>query len=353
MPVKSGDYGGPPFVPVQLCGFPCGPRYYLDGERQAYYQIGHCLWSMLVALLGGVFAGVAYGPAADASAGGGTATRWAPQPKRSNARVAIVWSAVLLASALCAFVSFLTRSEMCVDAVVLATYGILAFALLGVLSQPLHVRSPWAGAAVFGWGYLLATIATPALRDSHHDPILPSLFSESAIHNAYVAFPDLPRALRVLEDTAKWNRTPIRKALDQYVYSPAGSHEVTLSEFLAILRTVTRSPELQNGIPIYVEPAGLQEAEKTTSSTAFLNIEATGVTIHSILEQFVQQLDMECFASGDMVVITYRAPEIVDYRRWGELQRLGHCVITILAMALGWYASRLVGREDAVRSTKV
>jgi hypothetical protein len=316
MHVKSRDYERPAFVPVQLCGFPGGPIYYLDTERQAYYQIGHCIWSLLAALLGGVLARGAYGAASDASADVVTAVNCAPQPKRSKLCAVLVSSGILIAVAL--YASFIIGSEVAVDAIVLATYGMLCFALLGVLSQPLHARPPWVGAALFGWGYLLAAIATPALRDSHHDTILPSVFSESTIHDACVALPCLPRALRVLEDTAARNRTPLRRAVNQRVYAPAGNHEVTLSELVAILRTVTRSAELPNGIPIYVESVGLQEAEKTLSSTAFLCIKATGVTIRSILEQFVEQLDMECYVSDGMVVITHRAPEIVDCRRWGH-----------------------------------
>ena len=44
------------------------------------------------------------------------------------------------------------------------------------------------------------------------------------------------------------------------------ANETPLEDILRYIKTATESPQLQNGIPIYVDPAGLTEAEKTMTS---------------------------------------------------------------------------------------
>jgi hypothetical protein len=50
------------------------------------------------------------------------------------------------------------------------------------------------------------------------------------------------------------------------------ANETPLEDFLKYVTTATKSPELPNGIPIYLDPVGLQEAEKTSASPVTIDL---------------------------------------------------------------------------------
>lgn len=64
-------------------------------------------------------------------------------------------------------------------------------------------------------------------------------------------------------------------------------NETPLEEILIYFRKQTITPEFPNGIPMYVDPIGLQEAEKTTNSPVTLDVERIPLktAIRLILEQ--------------------------------------------------------------------
>ena len=49
-------------------------------------------------------------------------------------------------------------------------------------------------------------------------------------------------------------------------------NETPLEDVIKYVRTSTTSPAFPDGIPIYVDPLGLQEAEKTTASTVTIDL---------------------------------------------------------------------------------
>ena len=57
------------------------------------------------------------------------------------------------------------------------------------------------------------------------------------------------------------------------------------------------------GIPIYVDPLGLQEAEKSMTSTV-RNMDLEGVPLHRTLHLLLKQLDLAYFVDDGVLYIT-------------------------------------------------
>ena len=68
------------------------------------------------------------------------------------------------------------------------------------------------------------------------------------------------------------------------------------------IKTATTSPKFPNGLPIYVEPVGLQEAEKTMASPVTFNQE--GVKLKTSLRLILDQIDMGYYLKEGMLIIT-------------------------------------------------
>ena len=65
----------------------------------------------------------------------------------------------------------------------------------------------------------------------------------------------------------------------------------------------TESPGLPKGIPIYVDPVGLSQADKTMTSTV-RNLDLEGVPLRRTLQLALAQLDMIYFVEDGMLFIT-------------------------------------------------
>jgi hypothetical protein len=66
--------------------------------------------------------------------------------------------------------------------------------------------------------------------------------------------------------------------------------ETPLEDVIKYIRSATVSDELPQGIPIYIDPAGLQEADKTMLSPITLNLE--GLPLALTLRLALKQLDL-------------------------------------------------------------
>jgi len=79
--------------------------------------------------------------------------------------------------------------------------------------------------------------------------------------------------------------------------------ETPLEEVLKHVKQATASPELADGIPIYVDPIGLQEAEKSMTSTV-RNMDLKGVPLRRTLQLLLKQLDLIYFVEDGILCIT-------------------------------------------------
>ncbi|HEU5117255.1 MAG TPA: hypothetical protein VFT74_11370, partial [Isosphaeraceae bacterium] len=92
--------------------------------------------------------------------------------------------------------------------------------------------------------------------------------------------------------------------LDQPISMPF-ANETPLEDVIKYVKSATVSQELPEGIPIYVDPAGIQEADKTMQSPITLNLE--GVSLKDSLKLLLKQLDLAYTVKDGLMTITYIA----------------------------------------------
>jgi RNA polymerase sigma factor (sigma-70 family) len=79
------------------------------------------------------------------------------------------------------------------------------------------------------------------------------------------------------------------------------ANETPLDDVLKYIKQATTSPKY-NGIPIYVDPIGLQNAERSMNSTVQIDLE--GVPLRRTLQLILTQLGMAYFVQDGILVIT-------------------------------------------------
>jgi hypothetical protein len=79
--------------------------------------------------------------------------------------------------------------------------------------------------------------------------------------------------------------------------------ETPLEEIIKHIKQATKSSDMPGGIPIYVDPVGLQEAEKTLTSTV-QGIDLEGVPLRRTLQLALSQLNLGYFIVDGMLYIT-------------------------------------------------
>ncbi len=80
--------------------------------------------------------------------------------------------------------------------------------------------------------------------------------------------------------------------------------ETALEDILTWIRNATRGTDLPDGIPIYLDPPGLQEAEQTAQSPVTLDFKE--IPMATALELMLRQLDLRYGVRSDgILAITY------------------------------------------------
>jgi hypothetical protein len=111
------------------------------------------------------------------------------------------------------------------------------------------------------------------------------------------------------------------------------------------VKSATTDQDFPSGIPIYVDPKGLAEADKTLDSQVTIDLE--GVPLGKSLKLVVSQLDLTYAVRHGMVIITGR--NIAASRDDGmvlSFRRVGHCYFALLAAFLGGMVGRWVHRHS-------
>ncbi|HWE40574.1 MAG TPA: sigma-70 family RNA polymerase sigma factor [Isosphaeraceae bacterium] len=98
--------------------------------------------------------------------------------------------------------------------------------------------------------------------------------------------------------------------LDDPIDMPFES-ETPLSEVIKYIKSATAKGPGEAAIPIYVDPLGLQEAEKTMESTVTLNLQ--GVPLRTTLRLMLSQLNLE-YAVEDGVLIVSSPDQLAELR---------------------------------------
>jgi hypothetical protein len=119
----------------------------------------------------------------------------------------------------------------------------------------------------------------------------------------------------------------------------------SLEDVLSYIKKATTNPD-QPAIPIYVDPLGLQEAERSLGSPVSIDVE--GVPLRTSLDLCLSQLGLHYFVRDGCLRITSlddeSQPEGEDPYRI-----VGHCLLALLAAGLGGVLAPLVSAMSRAR----
>lgn len=305
------------------------PRFTIP-DNTDFAQIANCLWALVAGILGATLAraffalpgpsradpqGIAAGPNAPGP-------RWWFRPALAILLVlALVGTVVAIWST--------PDARLWAGGMYLLTCALLGIAALAAFFASGKSREISIGATLFGAGYLYMAMA-------------------------YSRFPDFERPrpifitnqfLEALRSRISWGTrrmtaadSRILKALEQPI-AMQEIKEAPLEEVLAHIKLATSTPTYP-GIPIYVDPIGLQEAEKTLKST--VSIDLQGLPLKTTLRLCLKQLGLMYFVEDGCLHITSQEqvepiPETDD-----PFLIVGHSLLALIAAALGALAALLV-----------
>jgi len=331
-------------------GIPTSPsepfgQIFPDG-RTASRRIIHCFVSLIVAVIGGLSAHVLFAAPLAEMVRIGTGQ---PQADRCVAR----WWRWPLAVGLAGVVAFTATTVigardtpgLWTGATVLLTWALLGLTAIGALFRRGPRQAQWLGAALFGIGYLLL------VSGRSDQQTWPQFATNRLLNTLRPWFPPIATGPSATSDPIIAANARAQKFLDRTIPMPF-PEETALEQILNHIRTETREP---NGrmIPIYVDPVGLQEAEKTLKSPAKLDLD--GVPLRTTLRLVMQQLGMNYKVTSGLILISdiaTCAPDEDLPAQEDPLLLIGQCLLALLAAGLGSLLAPLVanpgsGQADA------
>ncbi len=262
-------------------------------------QIGHCLWALLFAMLGGLLARALFGnrdsrspePAPDARSAFSSPPNWWLRPTV----IALVASILITTIA----ATWSTSAQVLwAGATFFLTCGLLGLVILGALFGRGRRREICMGAALFGMGYML--LAFGQLSSDRPRPRLATDLFLDAIRSW---FPPAPRSVIVAN-------ARILEALDQPI-PMRFPNETPLDDVLKYIKQATTTPNYP-GIPIYIDPLGLQEAERSLNSTVPMDLE--GVPLKATLRLCLKQLGLVFRVQDGYLRITSEDEMLIEPR---------------------------------------
>jgi hypothetical protein len=296
-------------------------------------QIAHCLCALLAALLGGVLARVLFGGQTEVALKRDANAQVAAETPRKSWR----WPPVvgLGGYALIVFLGmFASRSApgFWTGATFFSTCGLLGVIILGAACQPGKRRQIWLGAALFGAGYMTLAFGRSFDRDAW-----PSLPTDHLLFDLRRWFPPVVSGFPNSSTGIAAANARVWEALEQPV-PMRFPEETTLEDLLKHIRTATRSPD-GKGIPVYMDPIGMQEAEKSMTSTIRIDLE--GVALKTSLRLCLDQLDLSYSIRDGLLLITSKESEVSPVYQ-DPFLIVGHCLLALLAAGLGAIVAPLI-----------
>ena len=298
---------------------------------QTFIRIGHCVWSLIFAVAGGVLARFLFGNAAGKaaalepaapSAGEADSAKWWLQPLVLMASGLLIVTTVAIAGA-----KFTPR--LWEGSTFYLTCLVLGIAITCGLISRGKQRQAFLGAGALGIGFLTLVFA-----GSTHDawPVLPTIRLLEDVH------PWLPAAeIGSIGSPLTAANERIRRALNRRIPLDF-PHEPPLEEVLRYVKQATTDSS-GKGIPIYVDPIGLLEADKTMAST-IRPMKLDSVPLRVSFRLCLAQLDLAYVVKDGYLMIVSR--EYTDdslVRKFDAFQAAGHCVLAVVAGAFGGLAA--------------
>jgi hypothetical protein len=308
----------------------------VGGIAETFFQNGHCLLALLAASVGALLGSRLFGVAVQKSeilaAGSGTAAE-ARSPKRWVAPLVLTISGVALLGAIASAGAVLPPGVWA-GSTFLLTWLLIGLVSLGALIGRSRRREAWQGATLFGVGFMILAFAR-SIYEPWAGPPTADLLNEirpwlPAFANGRRADPESVTAANARIHAALQQRVPIHFV-----------EETPLEDVLNSIKKATTGAG-DKGIPIYVDPIGLKEAEKTMTSTV-MNIDLEGVPLRTSLRLCLAQLDLAYRVKDGLLQITSRESEDSSFLAADDaFQVVGHCVLALIAAGLGGLLAPLV-----------
>jgi hypothetical protein len=301
----------------------------LDIEA-AIAQIGHCFWAILAGILGATLARALFALPAAPPPGKVVVTDRATERRRGPWLRLVVMIALALAlfGAVVAIWST-ADARLWAGGMFLLTWGLLGMAALAALFSRERTREICIGAALFGAGYLY--IAMTFTRCPRFETPPPYFITDQFLTGLRPLVP-----WRTPGITAADSR--ILEALEQPI-PMRFTDQNTLGDVVACVKNARLTPS-DPGIPVYVDPIGLQEAEKSLGSTVSIDLE--GVPLKTTLRLCLDQLDLTYFVQGGCLQITSKEREDLIPQTDDPFLIVGHSLFALLAAAIGAVAALLI-----------
>ncbi len=320
--------------------------------RFYYLLIGHDLFALVFGFMGGMMGRVVFTRSSDrdilpepemppiASA----PRKWWLRPVLS------LWLAAVLGASIAALRSS-WNAGLWVGVTFLLTWGLMCLFIVGAIGDRSRRRAAWLGGGVLGGGYLLLTLT--------HPPQLP------LPTNQLLAV--LRRWLPEIAGGTAAANARIYDALERPV-AMTFPDPTPISEVLRYVTLATATPNYA-GIPIYLDPIALQQAEQTSSSPVTIDLinAPLKASLHVCLKPLgltyevkdgllqvrgIGGIDASGVDTYELIAGGYYWTGIEPARRAADLNDpfliVGHCLLALLAAAIGAIVSPLVA-DSSVR----
>jgi hypothetical protein len=316
-------------------------RMFGADRANPFFQIGHCLSALVAATLGALLGGWLFGLAdkrtETISAGCDAAATGEGRPSKCRVALLIyVLSSLALLATITIAGAILPDKIWAASTFLLTWWQIGLVALAGLFGRG-KLQAARLGAAFFGACFMILAfgqitsdpwpqfpIPTVELLDEIR-PWLP------AVSNGLRADPESTTALNARIHEALKQRVPMR--FDE---------ETPLEDVFKSIRKATAGAD-GKGIPIYVDPIGLSEADKSIRSTVRY-VGFDGVPLRTSLRAFLRQCDLAYRVQDGLVVITSEKSNDTSLRSAApdSFQVVGHCVLALVAAGLGGLVAPIV-----------
>jgi hypothetical protein len=300
------------------------------GGGEWFIQIGHCLLALLAASLGALLGNRLFGAALDRSetitAGSETAA-FADPRKWWIGPLVLAMSDLVLVAMIASAGAFLPPGVWA-GSTFLLTWFLIGLVALGASIGRARGREAWLGATLFGAGFMVLAFGQ-FCPERWPGPPTVDLLNEirpwlPAIANGRQADPENVTAANArIHETLK-QRVPMHFL-----------EETTLADVLKSVKKATTGAD-GTDIPIYVDPIGLVESDKTMTSTV-KNLDLEGVPLRTSLRLCLAQLDLAYNVKDGLLLITSRDSEDIALlsAATDAFQVVGHCVLALIAAGLG------------------
>jgi hypothetical protein len=315
-------------IPAQFVGGSRGVR----GLNVHFWRIGHCLWTFLAAILGGLGAiivdTVPTGSLESPVISGQAAE---PLPTQYWRRPATFGLAGFGLIAVVAIVGSRWSPGLWAGTTFLLTWGLLGLAALGGVFGRGKRREIWLGAVLFGAGYMILTFGRSP--DDWKSPRPPTDHFLGALRPGHqpivIGFPITP--VEIYSKTEQ-----ILDELERPIPMPF-PNDTPLGEVLKYIRQATCT-KTYAGIPIYVDPYGLEEAEKSMAST--VRVDGENAPLKESLRRCLKQLGLAYSVRDGYLLIGAAGAVLPVYD--DPFLIVGHCLLALMAAVLGGVLAPLV-----------